>query len=808
MASSSVSDLRIVLIGKNGSENNRVGNTILDTAAFHSEAASHSQQHSVRISGEVEERHITVINTHLLQPNLSHNQIIQGVRECVSLSAPGPHVIVLVLQYNDFSENDRHTVKTVLNIFNKQVIKHTLVVTTDEETRTSKLTSVIWNNAIHDLIQECGGGHLQFDIVNTGLRSELFRRTEEILKKEHGEFLICNKYENEGDGSSVDEDLSRSGTLVRGDNEEKEDSDHNESTKTGRDGGDPECVKLNLVVCGSNRELKYLISNLILNQSERRSELSSECVRRDVELHGRLISLVELPALFNTQLSEEEVMRQTHRCVSLCHPGVHVFIIIIPDAPLNNEDKAEMEEIQRIFSSRINKHIMILMKQNSEHQTEKLHEETQSVIESFGERHHFIGSKTQVSVLMEKLEQMVEENSGVCFSTETLMEAQMEKVKKFDEMKKRIHSLETWFQSQGLFDTKLTNEETQREISNCIPMILPGPHVFIIVLNLGQRFTQEEQTAVKIIQETFGENALKYTIVLFTRGDDLNNKTIDQCLEKSGSALTQLFKSCGNRFHVFNNKETGDQTQVTDLLQKIDNMVKVNGGSYYSCKMFREMERQIQEQQKNILMEKVEQVKREKEELMNKHEEEKEKMKMKMEEEQQNHDNERKKREEEFREREEQYKRDIKDREEQERKIREEMKREREEWEKQKQQERQKKEEEEEKWRKKEQETWDKCSQRLKQEKENMQREREDLQNKHKEKIKGMEVMMEEERQNHEKEKKTREEEYIKTEEQHKAEIQREREEWEKQKQETRKKELKRRRNGERKNRKCGMNII
>ncbi|XP_050958716.1 GTPase IMAP family member 9-like, partial [Labeo rohita] len=153
----------------------------------------------------------------------------------------------------------------------------------------------------------------------------------------------------------------------------------------------------------------------------------------------------------------------------------------------------------------------------------------------------------------------------------------------------------TVIDTPGLFDTELTNEEIQREISNCISMILPGPHVFIIVLNLGQRFTKEEATAVEIIKETFGEKSLMFTMVLFTRGDDLKNKTIEQCLGKPGSALNQLIESCGNRFHVFNNKETGDQTQVTDLLQKIDNMVKANGGSYYSCKMFREMERQIQE---------------------------------------------------------------------------------------------------------------------------------------------------------------------------------------------------------------------
>ncbi len=190
--------------------------------------------------------------------------------------------------------------------------------------------------------------------------------------------------------------------------------------------------------------------------------------------------------------------------------------------------------------------------------------------------------------------------------------------------------------------------------------------MFLLLIPLG-RFTKEEETAVKIIQETFGEKSLMYTIVLFTRGDFLKNKTIDQCLGKPGSPLMNLIEACGNRYHVFNNNQTEDRTQVSDLLEKIDNMLKENGGSYYSCKMFREMEREKQEQQMKILMDRV----RETEEEMKKHEEEKERMKKMMEEERQNQDKERKRREDEL-------KREIREQEKHQRETRDEMRRERE----------------------------------------------------------------------------------------------------------------------------------
>uniref|UniRef100_A0A3B1K105 AIG1-type G domain-containing protein n=1 Tax=Astyanax mexicanus TaxID=7994 RepID=A0A3B1K105_ASTMX len=152
----------------------------------------------------------------------------------------------------------------------------------------------------------------------------------------------------------------------------------------------------------------------------------------------------------------------------------------------------------------------------------------------------------------------------------------------------------TVIDTPGLFDTNVPNEEITKEIAKCITMSAPGPHVFLLVLTVG-RFTPEEKEAVKTIQDLFGEEARGYTMVLFTRGDELQNKNIEEFIQTSNPYLKFLIEKCGNRFHVFNNKETRDQTQVTDLLEKIDSMVTENGGSCYTNEMFQNTEREKKE---------------------------------------------------------------------------------------------------------------------------------------------------------------------------------------------------------------------
>ncbi|KAL0199231.1 hypothetical protein M9458_007771, partial [Cirrhinus mrigala] len=179
----------------------------------------------------------------------------------------------------------------------------------------------------------------------------------------------------------------------------------------------------------------------------------------------------------------------------------------------------------------------------------------------------------------------------------------------------------TVIDTPDLFDTGVDNVEIRKEIVKCISMVAPGPHVFLLVIQLG-RFTNEKKEAVKMIQETFVEKSRMYTMVLFTRGDNLRGTTIQDFIEDDDS-LQYLIQQCGKRYHVFSNIET----QVSELLDKIDCMVAVNGGSFFTNEMFQQVEKNIKEEQEKILEEKEEEIKRIEEELTAKYDAEIEQMK-------------------------------------------------------------------------------------------------------------------------------------------------------------------------------------
>lgn len=166
----------------------------------------------------------------------------------------------------------------------------------------------------------------------------------------------------------------------------------------------------------------------------------------------------------------------------------------------------------------------------------------------------------------------------------------------------------------GLFETDRTKENIVREILQCVKLREPGPHAFALVVPIG-RMTQEDQDTNDLIEAKFGPRVWDYTIVLFTHGDRLNEKTINDVITESDEKLRNFIRKCGGGFHVFNNKDPQDQAQVTTFIAKIQTLVALNGGGCYRTDMYPAEERRIMERQASILAERDEEIKRKERQL-------------------------------------------------------------------------------------------------------------------------------------------------------------------------------------------------
>lgn len=156
----------------------------------------------------------------------------------------------------------------------------------------------------------------------------------------------------------------------------------------------------------------------------------------------------------------------------------------------------------------------------------------------------------------------------------------------------------------GFFHTRLPPEEVILEVGRCVILSSPGPHAFLVTLQ-PNKFTREERDTLEGIKALFGPEAAQFFMVLFTRGDQLQSKSIEDFLEESPE-LSEFVHSCRGGYQLFDNTgrdKSTERSQVVQLLKKIDKMVADNGGDCYSNEMFKEAEKAMKKVQLRILRE-------------------------------------------------------------------------------------------------------------------------------------------------------------------------------------------------------------
>ncbi|XP_059211567.1 GTPase IMAP family member 7-like [Centropristis striata] len=166
----------------------------------------------------------------------------------------------------------------------------------------------------------------------------------------------------------------------------------------------------------------------------------------------------------------------------------------------------------------------------------------------------------------------------------------------------------TLIDTPGFFDTKRSEEDMKAEIVRCITECAPGPHAFIIMLKV-EKFTEHEKAVITTTSQYFSEEAFKYSIVVFSHGDELEDGTKIKEWVDQNADLSDLVKKCGSRCHVFDNKYwsktpqdeyRNNKSQVKELLETIDAMTAANEESCFTNEMLQAWERRIQQEEERI----------------------------------------------------------------------------------------------------------------------------------------------------------------------------------------------------------------
>lgn len=126
------------------------------------------------------------------------------------------------------------------------------------------------------------------------------------------------------------------------------------------------------------------------------------------------------------------------------------------------------------------------------------------------------------------------------------------------------------------------------ETARCFLLSSPGPHVLLLVTQLG-RFTAQDSQALAGVKRVFGEKVMARTIVVFTRKEDLAGEPLQDYVRFTNNrALRELVAECGGRVCALNNRATSQEReeQAEQLLGLVAGLVREHGGAYYTNEVY------------------------------------------------------------------------------------------------------------------------------------------------------------------------------------------------------------------------------
>uniref|UniRef100_A0A3B3C3Q9 AIG1-type G domain-containing protein n=1 Tax=Oryzias melastigma TaxID=30732 RepID=A0A3B3C3Q9_ORYME len=610
------SRLKIVLIGgrtlKKGSKSS-TGNFILGQNVF--DTSSRTAQSTAR-QREVHGRLVTVVDTpgwwwhYPLEDTPELDQI--EIQNSVHLCPPGPHTFLLVICVEfDFPLIFKSFLKEHLELFNADVLKHTIVLFTAFSLyREENIQHFIEEfPSVQQILQQCGNRKHFLHISDSADRIqvlELFRKIEELVTNN-----LNNPYSvDETQGIILTQKLQSFSGL----------SDFISKTSNMCGKNPPDHLKL--VIVGPQRSGKSSAGNIILGKDVFDVNENWDCPRTTQCEIGhsvfvdRRLTVVDSPGWFYRQTlqdTNEMDKLEIENSLYMCPPGPHAVLLVIElGTAVNATYQRSVQDHMSLFGDDVWKHTIILFTMSDWLGVKTVEERIESdeglqwLVNKCENRYHILNNlegnnREQVKVLLEKIEEMWAENDDPYYEVDQRRAAEMETLREdlrvvllgqkgsgksavhnsltckdnedqrvsvkhqgdFDGVKVSVVEAPGWYK-----DTKAP-DWLKHEVHRSVSMCDPGPHTFLLVVPVCNSFIENDHKEFVELLKPFTEKVWAHCMVLFTWGEWLGKRSIEDHIVREGKALQELLAKCDNRYHVFNLDYSNNPAPVKDLLQKV-----------------------------------------------------------------------------------------------------------------------------------------------------------------------------------------------------------------------------------------------